>query len=290
MNRAFQLRLALFFALIAAGVALAATQNSQDVSSQDVSGRAEIDKIIKESGANVSVAARSLDNSQELLIRADERYDDIHALRIPIMIELYAEAEAGELKLSDALLVHDGVRVDADGPVYHMDHQADPTLTQTAGKTRTLRELNEDMITHNSDFATNLLIERLTLPRVRERIKSLGADGMVIAAPFPNNVKNFTSARAVMALLWALATEKAVSPGASKEMVGLIAHSGLHPSGPTLPPPVPAPPVAATALRDATILFGAHSMVFVIQVQGIRETSTGAQIIGKITTALAKGI
>jgi beta-lactamase class A len=256
-------------------------------SPQDNSANSEIDKIIKESGANVSIAARSLENSQEFFVRADERYDDINALRIPIMIELYAEADEGELQLSDTLLVHDGVRVAADGQVYHMDRKADPALAGLAGKTRTLRELNEDMITRNSDFATNLLIERLTLPRIRQRIQSLGAAGMEIGAAFPNSNLNHTTARAVLVLLWGLANEDTVGPDAAKEMVGILAHSGPRATSLTLPPPLPAPPANATAVRDAIIIFGARSYVLVIQVQGVADTSTGAALVGKISQALS---
>lgn len=290
MTRAPKLPLALLLTCAISTTLLSSPLPPQDTSARESPARGDIERLIQASGANVSVASRSLDGSQELFIRADEQYDDINALRLPIMMELFAEAEFGELKLSDALLVHDGVRVDPDAPAYHMDHRADPALASLAGKTRTLRELNEDMITRNSDFATNLLLERLTLARIRDRIQALGANGMVIGAAFPNSRLNYTTTRAVLVLLWSLATEAVVSPDASKQMVGLIAHSGLHPSGSTLPPPVPAPPAGANVLREALILYGARSIVFVIQVQGVRDTNAGATLIGQVSNALTRSM
>lgn len=286
MTQAPRLPLALLLSCAVSTTLLASPLSPQDISARESPARADIEKLIKQSGATVSIASRSLDNAQELFIRADDTYDDPNALRLPVMMELFAEAEVGELKLSDPLLIHDGVRVEPDAPAYHMDRKADPVLARSTGSTRTLGELVEDMIKRNSDFATNLLIERLTLVRIRERIQLLGANGMEIAAAFPNSKLNHTSARAVLVLLWSLATEAVVSPDASKAMVGLIANSSRLPSSPTLPPPVPAPPPNATAMRDAVILYGARSIVFVIQVHGISDTSAGAELIGKITQAL----
>jgi hypothetical protein len=286
MTWASKLPLALLLTCAISTTLLSSPLPPQDTSARESPARADIEKIIKQSGATVTIASRSLDNSQELFIRADDPYDDPNTLRLPVMMELFAEAEVGELKLSDPLLIHDAVRVDPDAPAYHMDRKADPVLARSTGTTRTLRELAEDMIKRNSDFATNLLIERLTLARIRDRIQLLGANGMEIAAAFPNSKLNHTSTRAVLVLLWSLATEAVVSPDASKAMVGLIANSSRLPSSPTLPPPVPAPPLNATAMRDAVILYGARSIVFVIQVHGISDTSAGAELIGKITQAL----
>jgi len=289
-DRRRRLEVLLAFALAIAALLRADTFKAAAL--EESSARKDVEDLIQRTGATVSLAFHSLNGEQELFLREADRYSDTNALRLPIMIELYAEAEAGELKLTDSLLVHDGVRITPDAIPYHMDRKADPTVVASVGKTRTLGELCEEMITRNSNFATNLLLERLTLQRVRDRIDSLGADGMEIAAAFPNSDLNHTTTYAVFVVLWQLATEQAVSSNASKEMIGMMARSGLHPS-PTPPPviPVPIPPRPASAgpvaIHDAVIIYGAHSHVLVIEVRGMPDAASSAQLIATIAKALA---
>ncbi len=157
----------------------------------------------------------------------------------------------------------------------------------------TIGELCEAMIAENSDPATNLLLELFTLAGIRDQIRSLGADGMEIGASFPNNEKNHTTARAVLIVLWKLATDRVVSPDASKEMMALLAHSPLHSVPPVSPvvasPSNPAAPAGVpVAVRDAVAIFGARSYVLVIQVQGLRDNFESAELIAKISSALTK--
>jgi beta-lactamase class A len=162
-------------ARIAAAMLLAASISPSSAIPADSPARGDIQKLIQSTGGRVSLAFHAIDGDQDLFLDADDRFDDPNALRLPIMIELYAEAEAGELKLSEPVTIHDGVHISPDVAPYHIDRRADPSMAGSVGKTRTLGELCDEMIYHNSDFATNLLIERLTLSAILQRIASLGA-------------------------------------------------------------------------------------------------------------------
>jgi hypothetical protein len=272
MKRALQLRLSLFLALSLAGVPIANTLASQESVTSESPARGEIEELIRDSGATVSLAFRSLDGTQELFLNADERYDDPNALRIPIMIAVYQAAYSHNLSLDD--------------PVR-------PRGSAGAPMAATIGELCEAMIVQHSDPATNLLLERFTLAGVRDEIRALGADGMEIASSFPNTEKNHTTSHALLILLWKLANERVVSTEASKEMMALLARSPLHEVPPVspvaAPPSKPAPPATApVAVRDAVTIFGARSYVLVIQVQGLKDNSESAKLIAKITSALTK--
>ena len=272
MKRLLQLRLAFFLGFMLAGVPLAGTNASQEPISSESIARKEIEELIRDSGATVSLAFRSLDGTQELFLNADARYDDPDALRIPIMITVYHAAHAHAISLSD--------------PVR-------PRGSAGAPMAATIAELCEAMIIQHSDPATNLLLERFTLAGVRDEIRALGADGMEIAASFPNTEKNHTTSHALLILLWKLATERVVSTESSREMMALLARSPLHEVPPVspvaAPPSKPAPPATApVALRDAVTIFGARSYVLVIQVQGLKDSSDSAELIAKITSALTK--
>ena len=272
MKRALQLRLSLFLGLSLVGVPLANTLASQESVTSESPARGEIEELIRDSGATVSVAFRSMDGTQELFLNADARYDDPNALRIPVMIAVYRAAHAHAISLDD--------------PVRPRGSAGTPIAA-------TIGELCEAMIVENSDPATNLLLERFTLAGIRDQIRSLGADGMVIGAAFPNNEKNHTTARAVLIVLWKLATDRVVSHDASQEMMALLGHSPLHSVPPVSPvvvtPSKPAPPVdTSAAVRDAVAIFGARSYVLVIQVQDLRDNFEGAELIAKISSALTK--
>lgn len=271
MKRAHLLRLALFLILSLAGTPLSGTPAPQDFTAHESPARPEIEKLIKDSGAEVAVAFRSLDGRQELFIQADDPYEDRNALRLPVMIELYAQAEVGALRLTDTLPVLSGAGA-------------------APGSTVTLQDLCEDMIVNNSDPATNRLIQRLGLANIRVRIQTLGAAGMDLGAPFPKNLDNHTTVRAVLILIWSLATEGVVSPDASRAMVDLLSRSPLH-SSPTFNPNAATGKAAVpTVVHDAVIIFGAHSFAFVIQIRGMADPSAGAAVLAKISHALSSAM
>src|SRR5579872_12891 len=213
--------------------AQAPVQESQTTATGESSARPDVEQLIQQSGADVSIAFRSLDGSQQLLIHADRDFDDSLAMKIPIMIDLFAQADARQLKFTDAISVHNSFHSVADDSTYGIDPAAGDTLAPSEGQLMTLNQLCEAMITRNSDIAANLLIERLGLASIQDRIHALGADGMVLASGFGDQkaaakgVKNVATPRALMTLLLALAQNSVVSADASRQMVGLLAHSTL---------------------------------------------------------------
>ncbi|HXQ26403.1 MAG TPA: serine hydrolase [Candidatus Acidoferrales bacterium] len=270
-------------------------QDSQTGAIRESSARPAIDKLIQQSGADVSVAFRSLDGAQELLIDADKPFEDPLAAKIPVMVELYAEVEARELRWSDILPVHANFRSAADGSTYRIDPSSDRDLSKSVGKTMTLRRLCDAMIADDSDLAADLLIEKLGVDRIRQRIHAMGGDGMEFAGSFGDSeaaakgLKNLTTARALMIVLWALAGNRDVSADASMQMLGLIAHSGLQGGVPGVTPaqaPAPRRPPALDR-HDATVIIGAHSFVLVTDVRGISDPQKSAALVAQISHALS---
>jgi beta-lactamase class A len=271
MRLVLHLRLWLIPALVVACCVCFRAQSSQESVPKESPARAEIEKLIKQSGADVSVAFGSLDGSQELFILADQPFDDRDALRIPVMIELYAQADEGMLSLTD------------NAP------PIGPNGT-TRGPTVTLHDLCEDMIVNSSDPATNRLIALLGVENIRQRINSLGASGMSIGAPFPSSPANHTTVRALFVLLFGLATERIVSADATKKMVDILSRSPIHAS-PTFPSgPVPPKAMDSGTVHDAIIIFGARSFVFVCQIRGMADSTSAATLLAKITKILSNAV
>jgi beta-lactamase class A len=288
------------FALGSAFALSVPAQESPTSATHESSARPDVEQLIQQSGADVSIAFRSLDGGQELLIRADRPFEDSLALKIPVMIELFAQADAQELRLTDTLRVHTIFRSIVDRSAYTVDPASGDDLAHDAGKLMTLRQLCEAMITGNSDIAGNLLIEKLGLNSIQNRIHALGADGMVLASGFGDTksaakgLKNVTTPRALMTILLALAQNQLISTDASQEMVGLLAHSLLPgiivgiASSPSLWQSQR--PSKSGDRHDAAIVFGARSFVLVTDVRGLSDPQASAALVAQIAHLLAAAI
>src|SRR5215208_3255985 len=63
--------------------------------------RPQIETLIRQSGADVAVAFRTLDGRDELLIQPDVEYHAASTMKVPVLIELFRQARAGMLALDD---------------------------------------------------------------------------------------------------------------------------------------------------------------------------------------------
>ncbi len=258
--------------------------------------RGDVEKLIQTHGADASVAFRTLDGTQELFVQADKPFRSSSAIKIAVMIELYAEAEAGELRLSDSLLLTSGSQNDAHPGTPQADAKNDPTYG-SIGKTLTLRELCEAMIVRGSLRAESLLIERLDAARIRNRLHELGANGVEFVAAVESDTgpaegpRNTETARDLMVLLWALAKGKAVSPDASQEMMGMLARSipyqGIAAGLPGSQDAALGTAGFAEHHQEAAIVYGPHSFVIVIVVRDVQDRSASFALSAQLTHALS---
>jgi len=290
--------------VLALGFALdcprALAQDSPDT--EESPARAQIEQLIQQTHSEVAVAFRSLDGSQELFIRADELFPAAPAaIQVPIMIELYREAQAGQLQLTDTIVVHNNFHSLVDDSTYQIDPKTDPDqdLYKSIDKPVTLGDLCEHMVANNSSLAASLLIERLGIGQIRQRIEASHAKGVELfrgvepSKPSDPKPQNEISARGVLELLWTLAKGQQEDDDASKEMVGVIARAALH----QLPTAgMPSDPRIAESIQNmglgqqAMIVYGPHPFVVVIMSRGMTNPETSAELMAQITHALASAI
>jgi len=286
---------ATLLALIFAVAVSAPAQEAPTGETHESSARPDVENLIQQSGADVSIAFRSLDGGQELLIHADRPFRDSVAMKLPIMIELFAQAQAGELRLTDMIRVRPIFHSVVDGTAYSVDPASGDELARNAGQLMTLRDLCEVMITRDSDIAANLLIEKLGLQSIQNRTHSIGADGMVLASYFDDEkavakgLRNATTPHALMTILLALAHNEVVDQDASQEMIGILARSRL-PGSIAYAPASQAVRTPTGDVHDADIVFGARSFVLVIDVRGLTDSQATAALVGQIARLLAAAI
>jgi hypothetical protein len=126
---------------------------------------AEVRDIIRRAAgdtAEVSVAFRDLATGDSLLIDARKTMHAASTMKVPVMLELFRRADAGELRMDELVPVVNEFSSIADGSIYTLSRSddGDTTLYGRVGQRVPVRELVERMITRSSNLATNLLIDR----------------------------------------------------------------------------------------------------------------------------------
>ncbi|MHB8502739.1 MAG: serine hydrolase [Candidatus Acidiferrales bacterium] len=258
----------------------------------------QIQERIQKSGADVGIAFRTLDGKTEWFFHADEPFHAASTMKIPVLIELFHQVREGKLKLDDPLPIKNEFHSLVDGSIYTLDaaDDSEADLYKAVGQTRTLRQLSELMITVSSNFATNLLIEKLGVDNIRATVHSLQADGMNVLRGVEDNkayekgLNNTTTARGLYQLLDAIAHGEAVDQDSSRQMIEILERQKFNEGIPAgLPPGTRVAHKTGEITKihhDAAIVFAPKPFVLVILVRGIADTKVSAALMADITRLL----
>ncbi|MEW5928540.1 MAG: serine hydrolase [Gemmatimonadota bacterium] len=194
---------------------------------------AEVRRIVQELPGDtleVSVALKDLQGGDSLLVDAHVPMHAASTMKVPVMLELFRRADAGELSLDGPVEVRNRFRSIADGSAYTLTaaDDSDGEIYRRLGERMTVRELVERMITRSSNLATNLLIDLAEPARIGATLASLGAAETVVlrgvedGPAFRAGMNNTTTAYGLMKTLEAIAAGRATSPRATEEMLAIL--------------------------------------------------------------------
>jgi beta-lactamase class A len=263
---------------------------------------ARVRSIIEKSGAEVAVAFRTLDGRNELLIDVDKPMHAASTMKVPVMIELFRQAEAGMLTLDEPLPIRNEFRSIVDGSPYALSvgDDSDREVYANIGRTMTLRQLNEAMITVSSNFATNLMIERLDVEKIRATVSRLGAAGMKVLRgvedqkAYDKGLNNETTARALLVMLEKLAKGEAVSAKADAGMIEVLKRQKFRdaiPAGVPAGTPVAHKTGSITRIQhDAGVVYGPRPYTLVVLVRGIQDGEQAQALIAEISKAVWQSV
>lgn len=253
---------------------------------------------VEKSGADVGIAFRTLDGAEEWYSRADESFHAASTMKVPVLIELFHQVKEGKLKLDETLLIKNEFHSIVDGSPYKLNaaDDSEAELYKAEGQTRTIGQLAELMITVSSNFATNLMIEKLGVDNIRATVHALGADGMNVlrgvedGKAFAKGLNNTTTARALAVLLNAIADGKAVVGVASKQMLAILERQKFNEA---IPAGLPKGTRVAHKTgditgvhHDAAIVYAKRPFVLVILVRGITDDKMAYALMAEITRDL----
>ncbi len=233
-----------------------------------------------------------------MLIDPDKPFHAASTMKVPVMIELFRQARAGTVALDEPLAVRNEFRSIVDGSTYKLSEgdDSDKAIYAAVGKTLTLEQLNEAMITVSSNFAANLLIEKLGVDKIRATVTKLGADGMQVLRgvedqkAFDKGLNNSTTARGLMVLFDRLGHGRAVDAKSDAAMIDVLKRQKFNDA---IPAGLPAGPARVEVAHkagnitrihhDAAIVYAKRPYVLVILVRGIQDQKVSAALMEQIS-------
>lgn len=168
--------------------------------------------------------------SDSLSINNNEKFHAASTMKVPVMIELFKQENAGLLDLNDSIVMKNEFKSIVDGSSYSMDfgEDSDSIIYKKIGAKATLKDLMYSMITVSSNLATNLLIEVVDAKEVTNSMRDLGAANIEVLRgvedlkAFDLGLSNSTSARDLMLIMKAIAEGSAGTKKACERMIEIL--------------------------------------------------------------------
>jgi beta-lactamase class A len=126
---------------------------------------------LRDIGTNLNgimgIAAKDLISGEEILLNENLIFPQASAIKIPILIELYKQAEAGKIDLNKKLVLEKKVKVGGSGLLKELgDNSVEMSL----------RDYAVLMILVSDNTATNLIIDLVGMNNVNQSLKSWGLE------------------------------------------------------------------------------------------------------------------
>lgn len=190
----------------------------------------EITNLLDTQKGTFAVAFKDLQTGKTLFIHEHENFHAASTMKTPVMIEVFKQVKEEKFKLTDSVELKNEFKSIVDGSSYSLDTSDDSEgdLYKHIGEKRTVRDLVYEMITVSSNFATNILIEKVGAANVMKTMRSYGANdiqvlrGVEDQKAFDSGLNNTTTAYDLMLIFEKIATGKAVNKKSSKAMIQIL--------------------------------------------------------------------
>jgi beta-lactamase class A len=184
-----------------------------------------LDSLARAHHGTVGYAVHNLDTGERLELRGDETFPTASLIKVPILVTVFDLVERGELSLSDPLTILKIDQVPGSGVLQRFHDGA----VVTVGDAAWLMTIISD------NTATNLLLDRIVIRRVWDKMEALGLNHTKVhsktflrssSVAMDSSVKyglGVTTPNEMARLFALLADGKAVSPRADSAMLDILA-------------------------------------------------------------------
>jgi beta-lactamase class A len=189
--------------------------------------RRTLDSLASRHRGTVGYTVHDLDTGERLERRGDETFSTASLIKVPILVTVYDLVEQGKLSLDDPLTVLKLDKVPGSGMLQFLHDNAVVTVHDAAWM----------MSTISDNTATNLLLDRIIIRRVWEKMEKLGLPHTkvhsksflrIASVAMDSSVKyglGVTTPNEMARLFALMADGRAVSPKADSAMLDILAHN-----------------------------------------------------------------
>jgi len=207
--------------------------------------QSDIEKELSGKKGTFAVAFKDLKTGRHINIKDKETFHAASTMKTPVMIEVYKQAGEGKFSLNDSIELKNEFKSIVDGSSFSLDSTDDSEfeLYKHIGEKRTIAALLYQMIIVSSNFATNLIIQKVGAENVTQSMRELGAKDIQVLRgvednkAFEKGLINTTTAHDLALIFEKIAKGEAVSAEASQAMINILLDQKFNEIIPALLPP-----------------------------------------------------
>ncbi|HEV8507254.1 MAG TPA: serine hydrolase [Chitinophagaceae bacterium] len=190
----------------------------------------DIEKELSGKKGTFAVAFKDLNTGREIKINDKETFHAASTMKTPVMVEVYKQAAEGKFSLNDSIKLKNEFKSIVDGSPFSLDSADDSEyeLYKHIGDRRTISALLYQMIIVSSNFATNLIIQKVGAQNVTQSMRQMGAKDIQVLRgveddkAFEKGLINTTTAHDLALIFEKIATGQAVNAEASQAMINIL--------------------------------------------------------------------
>jgi beta-lactamase class A len=244
-----------------------------------------------------AVAFKDLSSGKELLINEKENFHAASTMKVPVMIEVFKQAGQGKFKMTDYLVLRNEFKSIVDSSFFSLDSTDDSEkeLYKHIGEKRSIHDLLYQMIIVSSNFATDLIVEKVGAGNVMQTMQELGAKdirvlrGVEDQKAFDRGLNNTTTAFDLALLFEKIARGKVISKKACQSMTGILLDQKFNEVIPALLPPAVKVAHKTGSLtgvhHDAGIVFlpDGRKYVLVLLSRNLKDEDAAVKAMAKVS-------
>lgn len=191
-----------------------------------------VQAIISGVPAHFGIAACHVSGETIILLNEHDVFPSASVIKVPMLVELMFQRDEGRLSLDEVFRLREADKVAGSGVLKEL-HE---------GLQVTLRDLAVLMIILSDNTATNLVVDRIGMENVNERMRGLGLKSITLARKMYDwerqrlGQENLITPHEMMHLLCAIAAGRISSKSTSEEMVDIMARQQYRDKIPLLLP------------------------------------------------------